>query len=118
MTTNFSNTYRPQFQQSQYQHPPPNHNPLRVNACEETMLASPKNIKTQVQAQAQAQAQIVHSHTQFIAKFESQMGLIANAMSHRNEGNLPSQPIQNPKWQFENGGTSEQVNVVSTRMTT
>ena len=42
----------------------------------------------------------MHSHTQSIAKLESQIGQLANSMSKREEGRLPSQPMNNPKGQF------------------
>ena len=40
--------------------------------------------------------QILNSHTQSIAKLETQIGQLATALSRREEGKLPSQPISNP----------------------
>jgi uncharacterized coiled-coil protein SlyX len=39
--------------------------------------------------------QTVNSHSQPIAKFEAQMGQIANTLNKREEGTLPSQPMAN-----------------------
>ncbi|KAI5648833.1 hypothetical protein M9H77_34838 [Catharanthus roseus] len=41
--------------------------------------------------------QILDSHTQSIAKLETQIGQLANAISRRDEGKLPSHPIENPR---------------------
>jgi len=46
--------------------------------------------------------QIVDSHSQSIAKLETQLGQLAIAISKREEGKLPSYSIENPKnQQFE-----------------
>ncbi|KAI5666933.1 hypothetical protein M9H77_16786 [Catharanthus roseus] len=37
------------------------------------------------------------SHTQSIVKLETQIGKLANAISRRDEGKLPSHPIENPR---------------------
>jgi uncharacterized coiled-coil protein SlyX len=39
----------------------------------------------------------VNSHSQSIAKLETQMGQMANTLNRREEGKLPSQPVINPK---------------------
>ncbi|KAI5661595.1 hypothetical protein M9H77_20918 [Catharanthus roseus] len=44
----------------------------------------------------EAMTQILDSHTQSIAKLETQIGQLANAISRRDEGKLPSHPIENP----------------------
>ncbi|KAI5654253.1 hypothetical protein M9H77_31440 [Catharanthus roseus] len=41
--------------------------------------------------------QILDSHTQSIAKLETQIGQLANAISRRDEVDLPSHPIENPR---------------------
>ena len=46
-------------------------------------------------------SQLLHSHTQSIAKLETQLGQLAQAVGKRDEGKLPSQPINNPKGQYE-----------------
>ncbi|KAI5659499.1 hypothetical protein M9H77_28292 [Catharanthus roseus] len=38
-----------------------------------------------------------NSHTQSIAKLETQIGQLANAINRRDEGKLPSHPIENPR---------------------
>jgi uncharacterized coiled-coil protein SlyX len=40
---------------------------------------------------------IVNSHSQSIAKLETQMGQMVNTLNKREEGKLPSQPVMNPK---------------------
>ncbi|KAI5653079.1 hypothetical protein M9H77_30266 [Catharanthus roseus] len=40
---------------------------------------------------------VQNSHTQSIAKLETQIGQLANAISRRDEGKLPSHPIENPR---------------------
>lgn len=42
---------------------------------------------------------IVDSHSQSIPKLETQLGQLAIAVSKREEGKIPSHPIQNPKGQ-------------------
>ncbi|KAI5648393.1 hypothetical protein M9H77_34398 [Catharanthus roseus] len=41
--------------------------------------------------------QILDSHTQSIAKLETQIGQLANAISRRDEDKLPSHPMENPR---------------------
>ncbi|KAI5668993.1 hypothetical protein M9H77_18846 [Catharanthus roseus] len=41
--------------------------------------------------------QILDSHTQYITKLETQIGQLANTISRRDEGKLPSHPIENPR---------------------
>ncbi|KAI5673492.1 hypothetical protein M9H77_13856 [Catharanthus roseus] len=45
----------------------------------------------------EAKTQILDSHTQSIAKLETQIGQLANAISRRDEGKLPIYPIENPR---------------------
>ncbi|KAI5648138.1 hypothetical protein M9H77_34143 [Catharanthus roseus] len=45
----------------------------------------------------ESMTQILDSHTQSIAKLETQIGQLANAISRRDEGKLPSHPIENPR---------------------
>ncbi|KAI5671162.1 hypothetical protein M9H77_11526 [Catharanthus roseus] len=44
--------------------------------------------------------QIVDSHTQSIAKLETQIGQLANAISRRYESKLPSHPIENSRTNY------------------
>ncbi|KAI5681020.1 hypothetical protein M9H77_02247 [Catharanthus roseus] len=45
----------------------------------------------------ESMTQILDSHTQSIAKLETQIGQLANAISRRDEGKLPSHPIENSR---------------------
>ncbi|KAI5668294.1 hypothetical protein M9H77_18147 [Catharanthus roseus] len=45
----------------------------------------------------QIKTQILDSHTQSIAKLETQIGQLANAISRKDEGRLPSHSIENPR---------------------
>jgi uncharacterized coiled-coil protein SlyX len=42
-------------------------------------------------------SQTINSHSQSIAKLETQMGQMANTLNRREEGKLLSQPMMNPK---------------------
>ncbi|KAI5652519.1 hypothetical protein M9H77_29706 [Catharanthus roseus] len=44
-----------------------------------------------------ARIQILDSHTQSIAKLETQIWQLANAMSRKDEAKFPSHPIENPR---------------------
>ncbi|KAI5648402.1 hypothetical protein M9H77_34407 [Catharanthus roseus] len=44
--------------------------------------------------------QILDSHPQSIAMLETQIGQLANAISRRDEGKLPSHPIKNPRTNY------------------
>ncbi|KAI5683156.1 hypothetical protein M9H77_04384 [Catharanthus roseus] len=48
----------------------------------------------------EVKTQILDSHTQSIAKLETQIGQLANAISRREEGRLPSNPIENPRTNY------------------
>ncbi|KAI5672074.1 hypothetical protein M9H77_12438 [Catharanthus roseus] len=48
----------------------------------------------------EVKTQILDSHTQSIAKLETQIGQLANAISRREEGRLPSHPIENPRTNY------------------
>ncbi|KAI5672024.1 hypothetical protein M9H77_12388 [Catharanthus roseus] len=56
---------------------------------EENVLSALKGLESMTQ--------ILDSHTQYIAKLETQIGQLANAISRRDEGQLPSHPIENPR---------------------
>jgi uncharacterized coiled-coil protein SlyX len=45
-------------------------------------------------------SQTVNSHSQSIAKLETQVAQMANTLNRREEGKLPSQPVMNPKWLY------------------
>ncbi|KAI5663988.1 hypothetical protein M9H77_23311 [Catharanthus roseus] len=57
----------------------------------------------------ESMTQILDSHTQSIAKLETQIGQLANAISRRDEDKLPSHPIENPRANYH-----EQAKVVIT----
>jgi uncharacterized coiled-coil protein SlyX len=58
----------------------------------------------------------VNSHSQSIAKLETQMGQMANTLNRREEGKLPSQPVINPKGLYMVNATShlDQVQAITT----
>ncbi|KAI5683866.1 hypothetical protein M9H77_05094 [Catharanthus roseus] len=45
----------------------------------------------------ESMTQILDSHTQSIAKLETQIGQLANAIRRRDDGKLPNHPIDNPR---------------------
>jgi hypothetical protein len=61
-------------------------------------------------------SQIVNSHSQSIAKLETQVGQIANTLNRKEEGKLLSQPVVNPKGLYMVNATShlEQVQTITT----
>ncbi|KAI5677391.1 hypothetical protein M9H77_08341 [Catharanthus roseus] len=80
-------TTPPGFQSQRYvpPHPPQSGNSI----FEEKVLSALKGLESMTQ--------ITDSHTQSIAKLETQIGQLANAISRRDEGKLPSHPIENPR---------------------
>ncbi|KAI5668810.1 hypothetical protein M9H77_18663 [Catharanthus roseus] len=48
----------------------------------------------------EVKTQILDSHTQSIAKLETQIGQLANAISRRDKGRLPSHLIENPRTNY------------------
>jgi len=48
-------------------------------------------------------------NTQAIAKMETQIGQIVNHLGEREKGKLPSQPVPNPRLQFQGGSSSNAV---------
>ncbi|GFZ01221.1 hypothetical protein Acr_14g0008560 [Actinidia rufa] len=87
--------YRPNIP-SGYQQPPPPP-PQRNTDFEEKVLRALQSFEVT----NQTTSQLLSSHTQSIAKLETQMGQLANALSRRDEGKLPSQSVANPKGQYE-----------------
>ncbi|KAI5663351.1 hypothetical protein M9H77_22676 [Catharanthus roseus] len=78
-------TAPPGFQSQRYvpPHPPQSGNSI----FEEKVLSALKGLESMTQ--------ILDSHTQSIAKLETQIGQLANAISRRDEGKLPSHQIEN-----------------------
>ncbi|KAI5677198.1 hypothetical protein M9H77_08148 [Catharanthus roseus] len=68
---------------------------------EEKVLSALKDLESMTQ--------ILDSHTRSIANLETQIGQLASAISRRDEGKLPSHPIENPRANYH-----EQVKVVIT----
>ena len=92
---NLPNTLNPSgYQPIRPQQPFPHSNllPPRNPSFEERVLQGLQGLE--------ANTQMLHSHTQSIAKLEAQIGQLANALSRREEGKLPSQPVNNPKGQY------------------
>ena len=54
----------------------------------------------------QSTQQVLQSNSQAISKLERQSGQLATAIGEREKGKFPSQPIPNPKGQFEIGSSS------------
>ncbi|KAI5659501.1 hypothetical protein M9H77_28294 [Catharanthus roseus] len=66
----------------------PPHPPQSGNSIfEEKVLSALKTLEVKTQ--------ILDSHTQSIAKLETHIGRLANTISRRDEGKLPSHPIEN-----------------------
>ncbi|KAI5653659.1 hypothetical protein M9H77_30846 [Catharanthus roseus] len=56
-----------------------------------------KALRAQRKITNTCETQILDSHTQSIDKLKTQIGQLANAISRRDEGKLPSHPIENPR---------------------
>ncbi|KAI5675536.1 hypothetical protein M9H77_06486 [Catharanthus roseus] len=87
----------PGFQSQRYvpPHPPQSGNSI----FEEKVLSALKGLEVKTQ--------ILDSHTQSIAKLETQIGQLANAISRRDEGRLPSYPIEKPRANYHEQAKAE-----------
>ena len=90
---------RPSYSQSSSSSvlPPIQQESAPQTSFEERLLQAFQEVKTSNQNAFEKCSQILSSHTQSIAKLESQMGQLAEAISRRPEGTLPSQAVMNPK---------------------
>ncbi|XP_062075251.1 uncharacterized protein LOC133779290, partial [Humulus lupulus] len=61
----------------------------------------------------QSTQQILQNQSQSITKLETQVGQLATALADREKGTFPSQPIPNPKGQYEIGKSSHNGEVKS-----
>ncbi|KAI5675470.1 hypothetical protein M9H77_06420 [Catharanthus roseus] len=77
----YSNTYNPGWRNHDFSR--------RQQRGEKKVLSALKSLE--------AKTQIIDSHTQSIAKLETQITQLATAMSSRDEGKLPKHPIENPR---------------------
>ncbi|KAI5652763.1 hypothetical protein M9H77_29950 [Catharanthus roseus] len=68
---------------------PPHPSQSGNSMFEEKVLSALKGLE--------AMTQIVDSHTQSIVRLETQIGQLANSISRRDEGKLPTHPIENPR---------------------
>ncbi|XP_058217337.1 uncharacterized protein LOC131328408 [Rhododendron vialii] len=84
------------LQPYQYHNTP---SPQRNSDFEDKVLQALQGLEA-TSCKLEANTQTVNSHTQSISKIEAQMGQLANALSRREEGRLPSQPIGNLKGQY------------------
>jgi hypothetical protein len=100
---NSSSTYQPPHKQ--YQAAPP---PRSDSNFEDRMMKMMSDMLDRVVGKVDGRIgeitqivgeihQTVNSHSQSIAKSETQMGQMANTLNRREEGKLPSQPVMNPK---------------------
>ncbi|KAI5672091.1 hypothetical protein M9H77_12455 [Catharanthus roseus] len=67
------------------------------------------SLKVDTLSLKKSKTQILNSHTQSIAKLGTQIRQLANVISRRDEGKLPSHPIENPKANYH-----EQAKTVTT----
>jgi uncharacterized coiled-coil protein SlyX len=98
---NSSSTYRPPHKQ--YQAAPPQ----QAESNDERILNLLGEMRGQfgemngrigaIDGKFDEMSRTVNSHSQSIAKLETQMGQMANTLNRREEGKLPSQPVINPK---------------------
>ncbi|KAL5578645.1 hypothetical protein UlMin_011087 [Ulmus minor] len=64
----------------------------------------------------QSTQQVLHSNSQAISKLETQLGQLATAVGEREKRKFPSQPIPNPKGQYQVGSSNpnEEVKSITT----
>ncbi|MDF3573190.1 hypothetical protein, partial [Enterobacter cloacae] len=104
----YSQVPRPNYQNGNLNHVPPYRPPPLQYKNQSQGVNQPPIPQFQNQTQAQrssgnalknleADRQLLHSHSQSIAKLETQIGQLASNLSHREDGKLPSQLISNPK---------------------
>jgi hypothetical protein len=110
---NSSSTYRPPHEQ--YQAAPLQ----RAESTDERILNLLGEMNGRIGAidgKFDEMARTVNSHSQSIAKLETQMGQMANTLNRREEGKLPSQPVVNPKGLYMVNETShlEQIQAITT----
>ena len=77
-----SSQYRPP--QNQYQQSPPPPPPPKYSPFEEKLLSTLQSLE----ANHKSNSQLLHSHTQSIAKLETQLGQLAQAVGKRDEGKV------------------------------
>jgi hypothetical protein len=119
---NSSSTYQPPHKQ--YQAAPP---PRSDSNFEDRMLKMMSDMSDRVVGEVDGRIdeitqivgeihQTVNSHSQSIAKLETQLGQMANTLNRREEGKLPYQPVVNPKGLYMVNATShlEQVQAITT----
>ncbi|XP_031247505.1 uncharacterized protein LOC116105211 [Pistacia vera] len=79
----------------------------------QTMQEQKANMNARFQ-DLERNTQLLHSHSQFISKLETQIGQIAEAVNRREQSQLPSQVIGNPSGSSQQRGFFEQVKAVMT----
>ena len=62
----------------------------------------------------QTTGQVLNSNTQAIARLETQLGQLAAAVSEREKGKFPSQPVANPKDTGSSSNNPTQLNAIHT----
>ncbi|KAL5542976.1 hypothetical protein UlMin_010686 [Ulmus minor] len=74
------------------------------------------SLKDTLQQFMQSTQQVLHSNSQAISKLETQLGQLATAVGEREKGKFPSQPIPNPKGQYQVGSLNpnEEVKSITT----
>jgi uncharacterized phage infection (PIP) family protein YhgE len=92
---NSSSTYRPPHKQ--YQDAPPQRADSNFEDRMLNMLGEMNAKFGEMNDKFGEISHTVNSHSQSIAKLETQMGQMANTLNRREEGKLPSQPVMNPK---------------------
>ncbi|KAM6553921.1 hypothetical protein CsatB_014683 [Cannabis sativa] len=124
----FSNTYNPNWRnhpnfswrQNQPQMTQGNQfNMPNLNHAQPSQPYPPQrkpSLEDTLQQFMQSTQQIMQNQSQSIAKLETQLGQLANAVTEREKGRFPSQPIPNPKGQYEVGVPShkEEAKSIST----
>ena len=91
------------------------HHPNRTYPLNVPQQRKP-SLEDTLQQFMQSTQQVLHSNSQAISKLETQLGQLATAVGEREKGKFPSQPIPNPKGQYQVGSSNpnEEVKSITT----
>ena len=105
-------THRPNYQETQYQNTsyPQHQNPQPSPSNHSSNMEKILKILERMKINSQVRDQLLHSHTQSIAKLETQIGQLATAFNRREKKKQPNQSISNPKgWYIAENSNAHEI---------
>ncbi|KAL6514868.1 hypothetical protein OROGR_020447 [Orobanche gracilis] len=100
----FAPTYNPNWRNH------PNFSLPKKPSLEDTL----QQFMQSTQQMFQSTQQAIQSNSQSISKLETQIGQLATTLAEREKGKFPSQPIPNPKGQYEVKSSNAEVQSITT----